>query len=94
MHCPNCGHKQICPCPTCLDLQERTQKDIGVKPWKWIHGLGIRCGGCGFEQGSDWWEALSISISSWHRKAIMMPMKKDMTKETVAFFDKLEKGTL
>lgn len=94
MCCPNCGLKQICPCSTCADQRDKFQEDAGIKPWKWVYSLGIRCGGCGFEQAAGWWENLSASVGSWHRRVLLTPIGKDMTKETLEFLDKLDQGKL
>ena len=47
--CPDCGHPQTCPCEAC---QSRNPTE---KPWVWINGDVIGCGGCGLINHADWW---------------------------------------
>lgn len=49
MICPRCQHEQSCPCEAC---QEREPTE---KPWVWINGETIACGGCGHTNSADWW---------------------------------------
>jgi len=46
--CPNCGHPQTCPCPSCQ------ASNATEKPWKW-DGEFIECAGCGLKKHCDWW---------------------------------------
>lgn len=87
LHCPNCGHKQICPCDACV--QRRTEGDKEIKPWRWVNGIGIRCGQCGFEQGADWWEHLSYELTVWHLNSIKNRVTKPITKEVNNFINTL-----
>lgn len=90
LHCPACGHKQICPCPNCRNSRRAKGEDVGISPWKWIGGFGIRCGGCGFEGSSDFWADLELKVYYWGDRAILDPIKKDLTDATIKFLDKLK----
>lgn len=52
MKCPDCGHKQICPCLSCQSVAEGEEKE------PWIDGEGgmITCSRCGLTKNGDWWE--------------------------------------
>jgi hypothetical protein len=52
MKCPICGYPQYCPCESCRD-----ELPSGFKPWIWLEDhYSIKCAGCGFIEGVDWWE--------------------------------------
>jgi transcription elongation factor Elf1 len=54
--CPQCGHLQTCPCASC---QRRRPTE---KPWVWVKGDLIQCGGCGLTQHVDWWQDMEIDF--------------------------------
>lgn len=56
LHCPNCGAKYECPCPSC-------NKD-NKSGWKFVGDDRERCP-CGFIATIDWWEELELQI--WRR---------------------------
>ena len=90
LHCPACGHKQLCPCGTCDNSRQSSGQDLNIAPWKWIGGFGIRCGGCGFEGSATFWANLEKQIHNWGDNAILYPIKKDITTITTKFLDKLK----
>lgn len=85
LHCPNCGHKQVCPCDACK--QKASEEDKQIKPWEWVGGIGIRCGNCGFEEAADWWEGLSYDICTWTLSSLKNKMRAPITKEVNKFLD-------
>lgn len=90
LHCPACGHKQLCPCAKCDNYRRSTGNDLETTPWKWIAGFGIRCGECGFDGSSEFWSALEKVVENWGDRATLEPIKPDFTKETLALLDKLK----
>jgi transcription elongation factor Elf1 len=57
MTCPNCGHKQMCPCKSCAHLKPD-------RPWVWVDGTDgylIACGACGLTKSVDWWGDRSMN---------------------------------
>ena len=50
--CPDCGHKQLCPCESC-------DNPIDLKPWVWqADGNSMACGNCGLVKSADDWAEL------------------------------------
>lgn len=90
LHCPACGHKQVCPCETCDTSRQATGRDAKLEPWKWVGGLGMRCGKCGFEGSANFWAKLEQTVESWGDNALLYPIKKDLTQVTLKFLDKLK----
>ena len=54
MTCPNCNHKQVCPCESC-------NNPLDLKPWVWQDdGNSVACGNCGVVKSADEWMDLEM----------------------------------
>lgn len=90
LYCPACGYKQICPCYKCVDIRDKTQVDLKLKPWQWTADSGSKCANCGFDASADFWAGLEKIITLWAYKAITQPMQAS-TNEILRVLDILEK---
>lgn len=60
MHCPRCGHHQVCPCEVCHGYAFKNDKDY--EPWIWLED-DIKCSKCGLTRHVDWWTQLTSEIN-------------------------------
>ncbi len=61
MYCPRCGHKQYCPCTSCVE------RNPGEITYKWLNEgkdyYNFACGHCGLTKPGEWWERISYDSS-------------------------------
>lgn len=68
MHCPNCGHKQICGCRSCTKRRNPIKRFLQwlgiIKPYYWPDRAElIACGNCHLTALAAWWEELGIDVT-------------------------------